>query len=234
MADYIEHSYRENPSDGVSLLAQGREYLIDSVVTSVTYTAHLHDTLEKVLRGQEASMDKLATRLEGTSLRAAALKHGDGLAHLREQVESVPVWNMRSPARPGEDPKQFMQVPGSLWKELPPHVRLAHEMQEVGKDGAVGGRRSDAQCDGICYNLSSLDSVGNCMASEEDRAHDAAARLAKQVRRPTIDAAGISPMLALIAAAGDCRDSRRCACIADLARTRSAQVCVGAECVSLG
>ena len=96
MADYIELSYRASPQDGASLLAQGREYIVDSVVTTVTCTAHLHDNLETVLQGQKASIDAVAAELEAASIRAAAVKTGDGLAHLREQQGSVPAFNVRA------------------------------------------------------------------------------------------------------------------------------------------
>lgn len=86
MADYIEVSYRANPRDGASLIAQGREYVVDSVCTSVTYIAHLHDSLENIVHGQEIGIDRVATRLEGVSFRTAAIKDGDGLAHLKEQL----------------------------------------------------------------------------------------------------------------------------------------------------
>lgn len=188
MADYIEHSYRANPGDGASLIAQGRDYVIDSVVTSVTYTAHLHDTLESILQGQEANMDKLAANLEAVSIRAAAVKHGDGMAHLKEQLNSVPTWSMRAPAQSGE-------IPRSFFSEIQPeimaaHVRTTYYAAREGAGGSVASGVAEAQREGICYNLSSLDHVGHCMASEDDRQQDAATRQARQVRRPTIEAAG--------------------------------------------
>ncbi len=194
MADYIEYTYRANPGEGASLIAQGREYVIDSVVTSLTFTAHLHDALESILQGQEASMDKVAAQLEGVSIRAAAVKRADGLAHLNEQLGSVPTFRMRSSssalAPAGEGPSMFFEVPEP---ELPAHIRATHRALQPGGAPAapVGGVLAGAQREGICYDLSSLDNVGWCMASEEDRQQDAAARQARQVRRPTIQAAGV-------------------------------------------
>jgi len=182
MADYIEHSYTANPRDGPSLISQGREYIVDSVVTSVTYTAHLQDALELILEGQEASIDKMSTQLEAVSMRAAAVKYADGLAHLKEQLNSAPTWSGRVPAPAGEDPKMFVDLPPT---EIPPHIREAcdYHVPQTGDRG---------MSEGICYDLSSLDKVGRCMASEEDRLQDNTARLARQVRRPTILAAGTS------------------------------------------
>ena len=183
------------------MIAQGREYVIDSVVTSLTFTALLQDELENILQGQEATMDKMAGQLEAVSIRAAAVKHGDGLAHLKEQLRSVPTFRMRSSssalAPAGEDalaPRMFFELPEA---ELPGHIRATHRALQPGGaptapvgDVLAGG----AQREGICYDLSSLDHVGWCMANEEDRQQDAAARQARQVRRPTIQAAGVSPV----------------------------------------
>ena len=186
MADYIELSYRASPQDGASLLAQGREYIVDSVVTTVTCTAHLHDNLETVLQGQKASIDAVAAELEAASIRAAAVKTGDGLAHLREQQGSVPAFNVRAPTAAGEDPPTFVSIPVA---EMAPHLRTTYEAVQHRWTGGIGGRRVDALREGICYSLSSLDDVGHCMASESDRDEEAASRLAKHGRRPTLASA---------------------------------------------
>ena len=176
MADYIEHSYRANASDGASLIAQGREYIIDSVVTCVSYTAHLHDALETIIGHQEAGIDKMATNIESVSIRANAIKFEDGVGHLRQQLSCVPTWprprNMRGTG--------CQEIPRA---QLAAHIRKAFDPEHTGT----------ASFDGICYNLSSLDSVGRSMASEEDRMQDEAARALRQVRRPSMQAAGIPP-----------------------------------------
>lgn len=180
------------------MIAQGREYVIDSVVASLTFTALLQDELENILQGQEATMDNMAGQLEAVSIRAAAVKHRDGLAHLKEQLRSVPTFRMRSSssalAPAGEDPlapRMFFELPET---ELPGHIRATHRALQPG--GAPTAPVGDvlalgAQREGICYDLSSLDHVGWCVTSEEDRQQDAAARQARQVRRPTIQAAGV-------------------------------------------
>ena len=75
-------------------------------------------------------------------------------------------------------------------EEMPRHVRTTQLSLQKGAGGGVGGALVDAQRDGLCYDLSSLDNVGTSMASEEDRMQDADTRKARQVRRPTIEAAG--------------------------------------------
>lgn len=186
MAEYIEHSYRSNPSDGTSLIAQGREYIVDSVVTSVTYTDHLHDALETIIQGQEAGIDNVATQLEAVSIRTAAVKYADGLDHLKEQLCLAPTWSMRAPTLLGETPKLFVEI---IPAEMQVHIRATYDALQSGSGGGVGGGQADALREGICYHLSSLDNVGRSMATQEDRLQDAAARLARQVRRPTIEAA---------------------------------------------
>lgn len=188
MADYIEHSYRANPQDGASLIVQGREYVVDSVCTSVTYMAHLHDSLETIVQGQEVGIDRMAARLDAVSFRAAAVKDGDGLAYLKEQLGTVPTWSVRMAGVDGAGAKMFSEIP---MDQVPCHVRTTQQALQTGAGGGVAGSWTDAQREGLCYNLSSLDDVGACMASEEDQLQDAAARQARQVRRPTIEAAGM-------------------------------------------
>ena len=104
---------------------------------------------------------------------------------------AVPTWSARAHGAHGAHqgtPKQFHEI---AIEEMARHVRTTQQTLQMGLGGGVGGALADAQRDGLCYSLSSLDNVGTCMASEEDRMQDAAAWQARQVRRPTIEAAGM-------------------------------------------
>ena len=82
MADYIESTYAEEPQSAESLIGQGRDYIIDSTITTVTYLDHLVQTMEAVFQGQELAIESITNSTDSICHRAAACKRMRSLKHL--------------------------------------------------------------------------------------------------------------------------------------------------------